>query len=149
MKRLLSLSVVLLVACTSNVPRLVPPDTVEAFCSEKVPRGTAIASILSSVADSIQPIDVPDDAVLRKHVKDDGGVIGHWKSQPLYMPGTARVLGVRGDYIDVTEVVVTNDLAGKESRIVYVTINTPQGKKRLALRAYDTQNACIEGRRLS
>jgi hypothetical protein len=127
----------------------VPPDRVESFCAEKEPRGTAIASVLASVADRIETsVAWPGDAELRTDIKQNSGVIGHWKSQPLYMPFTAKALGVPGNYIDVTDVVIDNQLSGNESRLIYVTIATPQGPKNIILRAFDTQNVCVEGERL-
>jgi hypothetical protein len=149
MKRLLVVAAFLLAAC-SKAPLLQPPDSVESFCSEKEPRGTAIASILGSVSDRIETsVSYPGDAVLRTDVKQNSGIIGHWKSQPLYMPATAQALGVSGNYIDVTDVVIDNQLSGSESRLIYVTVATTQGPKNLVLRAYDTQNVCVEGTRLS
>jgi hypothetical protein len=147
MMRSLALGLVLLVGCTSRAPRLLPPESVESFCSGQAVSGAVVADIISSVADSIMAVDVPDDAVLRNKVTESTGAIGHWKSQPLYMPGTARALGVSGDYIDVTQVAITNELAGPDSRIIYVTVNAPAGVKRLALRAYDTRNVCRPGPR--
>lgn len=149
MKRFLAVAVCLLAGC-SAAPALQPPDRVESFCSEKEPRGTAIASILSSVSDRIETsVPYPGEAMLRTDVKQNSGVIGHWKSQPLYMPSTAGALGIAGNYIDVTDVVIDNQLSGNESRLIYVTVATPQGPKNLVLRAYDTQNVCVEGTRLS
>jgi hypothetical protein len=149
MKRVLAVAAFLLAGC-SSAPPLVAPDRVESFCSEKEPRGTAIASILSSVSDRIETsVAYPGDAMLRTDVKQNTGVIGHWKSQPLYMPATAQALGVSGNYIDVTDVVIDNQLSGSESRLIYVTVTTPQGPKDVVLRAYDTQNVCVEGTRLS
>lgn len=149
MKHILILALGVLAACGSRAPQLVPPERVESFCSEKEPRGTAIASILSSVADQNLNVGFPGDAVLRQSIKIHGGVIGHWKSQPLYMPGMAAALGVPGNYVDVTEVYIDNQLEAADSRLIYVTINATGGPKNLVLRAYDTQNACVEGRRLS
>jgi hypothetical protein len=149
MKRFLAVAVCLLAGC-STAPALQPPDRVESFCSEKEPRGTAIASILSSVSDRIEnSVPYPGDAMLHTDVKQNSGIIGHWKSQPLYMPGTAQALGVAGNYIDVTDVVIDNQLSGNESRLIYVTVATAQGPKNLVLRAYDVQNVCVEGTRLS
>ncbi len=129
-------------ACAPPAPKLVVPDSIESFCPGPPPKGGAIVSILSSVADAITPIDVPRDDALRSHVSEAGGVIAHWKTEPLYMPGTAKAIGVSGDYIDVSEVDIANDLADSESRIIYVTVATPAGPKRLGLRAYDIRNVC-------
>lgn len=148
MKRLLALAALLLAGC-SSAPLLQPPDRVESYCSEKEPRGTAIASVLGSVADRLETGTAwPGNAMLRMDVKQNGGVIGHWKSQPLYMPFVAKTLGVSGDYIDVTDVVIDNQLSGNESRLIYATVTTPQGPKNIILRAFDTQNVCVEGERL-
>jgi hypothetical protein len=145
MKRTLAIVACWLAGCTSSAPPLQPPDRTESFCSEKEPRGTAIASILSSVSDRIEKsVAYPGDAVLRTDVKTNGGIIGHWKSQPLYMPGTAKALGVTDNYIEISDVVITNELADADSRLIYVTAATPQGPKRLALRAYDTRNVCSQ-----
>jgi hypothetical protein len=149
MKRVLAVAALVLAGC-SSAPLLQPPDRVESFCSEKEPRGTAIASILGSVSDRIETsVAYPGDAVLRTDVKQNSGIIGHWKSQPLYMPSTAAAISVSGNYIDVTDVVIDNQLSGAESRLIYVTVSTPKGPKNLVLRAYDTQNVCVEGTRLS
>ena len=130
MKRLVLLGMLVLAGCVKNVPALVPPDRVESFCDEKEPRGTAIASVLSSVGDRIEPTEYPGDKVLHTDVKTNGGVIGHWKTQPLYMPKTARALNIDGDYIDVTDIFIDNQLAGAESRLIYVTVKTPNGPKK-------------------
>lgn len=149
MKRVLAVVALLLAGC-SSAPLLQPPDRVDSFCSEKEPRGTAIASILGSAADRIETsVAYPGDAMLHTDVKQNSGVIGHWKSQPLYLPATAQALGVPGNYVDVTAVVIDNQLSGSESRLIYVTVATPHGPKKLVLRAYDTQNVCVEGTRLS
>jgi len=139
----------LLAACTS-APRLQPPDRIESFCGENQPRGATIASILSSVSDRIETSTAyPGDALLRLDVEQNHGIIGHWTSQPLYMPATAAALGVSGNYIDVTGVVIDNQLAGNESRLIYVAVATPQGPKNIVLRARDTQNVCVAGERLN
>jgi len=149
MKRLLAVAAGLIVGC-SSAPPLQPPDRVESFCTVQAPEGSAITSILSSVSDRIETSTAyPGEPALRVDVKQNGGVIGHWKAQPLYMPATARALGVPGSFIDVTDVFIDNQLAGNESRLIYVTVATPQGPKALVLRALDTQNVCGEGPPLS
>ena len=142
-------TVALVVGCGPHAPQLVPPDRVESFCSEKEPRGTAIASILSSVADKPLTDPFPGEPAVRANVRKYGGVVGHWAKQPLYLPATAALLDVAGQYVDVTEVVIDNQLEDADSRVVYVTVTTPRGAKHLILRAYDVQNVCVEGTRLS
>ncbi|HEY5341172.1 MAG TPA: hypothetical protein VIK27_09120 [Candidatus Aquilonibacter sp.] len=145
MKRLLAVMACLLAGCAS-APPLRPPDRVESFCSAETPAGSAVTSILSSVSDRIETsVAYPGAAILRTDVKQNGGVIGHWKSQPLYMPAAARALALAGNYIDVTDVVIDNQLSGNESRLIYVTLATPRGPEHVILRAYDTRNACGAG----
>jgi hypothetical protein len=149
MKRIWAVAACLLAGCAAKPPLLQPPDRVESFCSEKEPRGTAIASVLGSVSDRLETsVAYPGDAMLRTDVKQNSGVIGHWKTQPLFMPKTAQALGVPGQYIDVTDIVIDNQLSGVQSRLIYVTVTTPQGPKNIVLRAFDTQNVCVEGERL-
>lgn len=136
-------------ACGPRAPQLLAPDRIESFCSEKEPRGTAVASILSSTADQIEPLLAPSVDDLNAQVRKNGGIIGHWNAQPLFMPKLAKVLHVSGDYVDVRDVWIDNQLDGADSRIIYVTLAAPGGTKRIALRAYDVQNVCVEGRRLS
>jgi hypothetical protein len=128
--------------CGSRAPKMVAPDSIESFCLGPAPRGAAIVSVLSSVADAIQPVDVPSEASLRKSAGDLSGAIAHWKAEPLYMPGTARSLGVDGNYVDVSEVVIVNDLTSPDARMIYATVATPKGAKRVPLLAYDTRNVC-------
>lgn len=151
MNRLVAVAaVVFLAACSRSTPQLLPPDSVDSFCSEKEPRGTAIASILASTGDRFEnSVSWPGDAMLKTDVKTNTGVIGHWKSQPLYLPRIAKTLGSPDNYINVTDVVIDNQLSGLESRLIYVTVATPAGPKNLVLRAYDIQNVCVEGTRLS
>ena len=151
MKRLVAIAACVLVAgCGPKSPPLELPDSVQAFCSDKEPRGSAIDSILASAADRIETgVPYPGDAMLRKQVKQNSGVIGHWNSQPLFLPKTAKAIGIAGDYIDVTGIVIDNNLSGAESRLIYVTVASPGGPKKLVLRAYDVANVCVEGERLS
>jgi predicted small lipoprotein YifL len=150
MKRLVAGVALLLVACGTKPPLLLPPDRVDSFCSEKEPRGTAIASILASATDAlVRDVAYPGDAMLRTDVKQNTGIIGHWDAQPLYLPKVAAAIGVDGDYLDVKTIVIDNQISGTDSRLIYVTVSTPRGPKNLVLRAYDIQNVCVEGTRLS
>jgi hypothetical protein len=136
----------LLVGCGAQAQPLVAPDRLESFCAAGKPTGAEVAAILSSVSDRIEPsTSYPGDAAVLSDVKQNGGVIGEWTSQPLYMPATASALGVAGNFIDVTSVAIDNLLAGTESRLIYVTVTTPQGPKGIVLRAYDISDVCVAG----
>jgi hypothetical protein len=148
MKRLWVLMAGVLAGCAS-APQLQPPDRIESFCEGTAPQGALVDGILGSVSDRIETsTGYPGDATLRLDVKQNSGVIAHWKSQPLYMPFTAAALGVGGNYIDVTDVVIDNQLAGNQSRLLYVTVTTPPGPKNIVLRSLDTDNVCVAGQRL-
>ena len=150
MKRLVAVTALLLAACGTKPPLLLPPDRVDSFCSEKEPRGTAIASILGSAADKmVADIPYPGDAMLHTDVKRNTGIIGHWDAQKVYLPHVAAAIGVSGDYLDIKDIVIDNQISGTDSRLIYVTVATPAGPKQLVLRAYDIQNVCVEGTRLS
>lgn len=143
MKRFVALAALLLAGCISKPPPLLPPDRVESFCGEIRPDAAEIAAILSSVSDRIEPSRAyPGDAAVRFNLTHNGGAIGHWTGQQLYMPGTAAVFGVAGNYVTITSVAIDNQLAGTESRLIYAMVDTPEGSKGVVLRAYDTSNVC-------
>jgi hypothetical protein len=149
-KRLWALAACVLVGCGAPARPLVAPDRIESYCPAGKPSGAEITSILSSVSDRIEPsTPYPGDAAVQLDVKQNGGAIGLWASQPLYMPATAKELGIPGNFIDVTDVAIDNLLAGTESRLIYVTVATPDGPKGLVLRAYDTSNVCVAGTQLN
>lgn len=149
MKRLVVLAALVLAGCASPPPRLMPPDRVDSFCSGAHVSPAAAESVLSSVGDRIDTsVAWPGEAELHTDVEQNGGAVAYWKSQPLYMPFTAKVLGVDGNYIDVTRVVIDNQLMGVYSRLIYVTVATPRGNENVILRAFDTRNICVEGREL-
>jgi hypothetical protein len=143
-KRLVAVAVLLLAGCASKPPPLLPPDRVESFCGDVRPDGAELAAILSSVADRIEPsVPYPGDDAVRFDVTHNGGAIGTWaQGQPLYMPVTDQALGVTGSYLTVRRLAIDNQLSGTESRLIYATVDTPQGLKSIVLRAYDVTNIC-------
>ena len=144
MKRLVAVAALLLAGCSVKPPPLLPPDRVESFCGDVRPDAAEITAILSSVSDRIEAGNpYPGDAAVRFDVTHNGGAFAHWTGgQQLYMPYTAQDLGVAGNYLDVTDVALDNQLAGTESRLLYATVETPGGAKQIVLRAYDVTNIC-------
>jgi len=136
---------VLLAGCSSSVPRLHQPDRIDAYCGDRVAISTAIESIVASTGDVVEPVAAPSGAAILKLVKASGGVIAHWNDQPLYLPKTAKALGADGDYVTLGDVAIGND-AGTDSRRIYLTLKTGAGPKTFALRAYDVQDVCNEGK---
>ena len=114
MKRTVAVAAVLAGRLCLAAPLLQPPDRVESFCSEKEPRGTAIASILGSVSDRIETsVAYPGDATLRTDVKQNSGVIGALEiAAALHAVRPPQRSASRADYIDVTDVVIDNQLSG-------------------------------------
>jgi hypothetical protein len=139
-------------ACAPSVPRLHLPIRTEASCESKSVKQTAIESIVASTDDTVRPGRYPGDAALRNAIKNGGGVIAYWESQPLRAPDTAKALGLSGD-LDLKRAVITNQVLGSEQdrvgqyRLVWLTFGTPKGDATVLERAYDVQNVCIEGRR--
>jgi len=142
----LPLAVALLAACSPHVPRLQMPLTVHADCENRAVKQTAIESIVASTDDRIRNEPYPGDAALDKTIHAVGGGFAYWPSQPLRLPNTARALGLDGDYVTMTRVVVTNQVENG-SRPIWLTLETPHGPKVVLERAYDIQNVCIEGAR--
>jgi hypothetical protein len=135
----------LLAGCSSGVPRLHQPDRIEAYCGDRVAYATAIESIVASTSDAAEPVSVPSGERIAEGVKASGGIIAHWNDQPLYLPKIAKSLGAQGDYVTLGDAAIGND-AGADSRRIYVTLKTAAGPKTLALRAYDVQDVCNEGK---
>ncbi|MGD1066081.1 MAG: hypothetical protein ABR975_04635 [Vulcanimicrobiaceae bacterium] len=135
-----------LAACSPNVPRLQMPLTVHADCENRAVKQTAIESIVASTDDEVRGQPYPGDPVLSKTIHAVGGAFAYWPSQQLHMPNTAKALGLDGDYVTMTRVVVTNQVENG-SRPIWLTITTPHGPKIVLERAYDIQNVCIEGAR--
>jgi len=146
---LAGLLVLALAACAQSGPRIRGPRTVDNFCGEKAPKVTAMESVVSSIADAPAAFPVPDTAKIRATTKLSGGVIGHWNDLMLPLPKTAKQYGITDPLVTVRDVAITNRTAGVDSRRVYVTIETPQGRVTYAARAYDVQDVCDEGRHLS
>lgn len=134
-------------ACSaSNVPRLHQPDSVEAFCGDRVAMLTAVESIVASTNDAPVQTGIPPAAAIRKFAGDTGGIIAHWNDQPLYLPHTAKALRIDGDYVTLGDAAIGNGPPAGDSRRIYLTIKTPAGPKTLALQAYDIQDVCNEGK---
>jgi hypothetical protein len=150
--RFFPLALLAVSACAPSVPRLHLPIRTEANCESKSVKQTAIDSIVASTDDTVREGRYPGDAALRTAIKNGGGVIAYWESQPLRAPDTAKALGLSGD-LDLRRAVITNQIQGSEQdrvgqyRLVWLTFGTPQGDATVLERAYDIQNVCIEGRR--
>lgn len=151
MKKMLALlALATVAACAANVPRLEAPQRIESFCVEKEPRQTAVESILASTGDALDATaQSPDDTTIRRAIKNESGVVAYWDGQPLLLPAVAKALGYPDRYVTVVEAEITNRITGTDSRRVYLTLKTPAGTKMLPFRAYDMQNVCVEGQRLS
>ena len=148
--RILVISTILaLSACATTGPRIRGPQTVDNFCGEKAPKVTAIESVVSSIADAPATFPVPNAATIRSNTKLSGGVIGHWNDLQLPLPVTAKRYGIADQWVHVRDVAITNRTAGAESRRVYLTIDTPTGKVTYAAQAYDLQDVCDKGQRVS
>lgn len=147
--------VVILAGCSSSVPRLHQPDRIDAFCGDRAAIATAIESIVASTSDAPDQSAAPSGDKILAMVKGSGGIIAHWNDQPLYLPKVAKSLGVDGDYVTLGDAaigngpgdsVTANRSGDADSRPVYLTLKTKTGSKTMALRAFDVQDVCNEGK---
>jgi hypothetical protein len=136
----------LFAGCSSSVPRLRQPDRIDAYCGDRAALATAIESIVASTSGVSEPARVPSGAGILKLVRASGGVIAHWNDQPLYLPKIAKSLGADGDYVTLGDAAIGNDSSGADWRRIYLTLRTKTGPKTIALRAYDVQDVCNEGK---
>ena len=132
--------------CSSAVPRLHQPDRIEAYCGDRAAIVTAIESIVSSTGSTIEGSTVPAAAQIAGSVKARGGVIAHWNDQLLYSPALAKLVGADGTYVTLGDAAIDDDPARADSRRLYLTLKTAAGPKTFAVRAYDVQDVCNEGK---
>jgi hypothetical protein len=138
-------------ACSPQVPRITAPASVDAFCAEqRRPLMTAIESIVSTTQDAPDAGPVPAGAALRAELRGSGGVIAHWPGQRLLLPKTAANLGSTDGYVTLHAAAITNELSPDGSwRRVYLQLDDHGTTVWKPFRAFDVQNVCVDGQRLS
>ncbi len=135
------------VACSPSEPRLALPYPIDSFCGWRVPRGTAINSIVSATNDQITGL-APSLPVLQARARKDGGAIGHWpKTQLLKLPNVAHGLGAPGNYVRMRTAAVIGVPPDGSMRPVYIEIEDGARWRWIRLIAYDSQDVCSEGAR--
>jgi hypothetical protein len=107
---------------------------------------TAIESIVASTSDQPVLAGIPPAASIRKFAGDTGGIIAHWNDQPLLLPHTSKALGLSGEYVTLGDAAIGNGPPAGDSRRIYLTVKTPTGSRTVALRAFDVQDVCNEGK---
>ncbi len=132
--------------CSSSVPRLHQPDRIDAFCADRAAIVTAIESIVASTGDAGAATAPPTGARIHQIIERSGGVIAHWRSQPLYQPSVAKALGITGDYVTIGDAAIVNGATSGDSRPLYLTVKASTGDRTFALRAYDVQDVCNAGK---
>jgi hypothetical protein len=132
--------------CSPSAPRLHQPDRIDAFCGDRAAIATAIESIVASTGDASGRTAVPPAPRIREMIKDGGGIIAHWNDQPLYSPSLAKVLGSNGDYVTLGDAAIPDQPANTDSRPIFLTLKTATGLRTFALRAYDVQDVCNQGK---
>jgi hypothetical protein len=138
-----------LAACAPHAPRLELPNKVEASCEFRAVKQTGINAIVASTDDRPRSTPNPGDAALRAIVRTRGGAFAYWRDQLLYLPNTAKTIGVDGPYVRLKRAVITNEIdTEKRTRPVWFTLATPHGDVTVQELAFDVQDACIEGQRL-
>jgi len=137
---------VVLGGCSSSAPRLHQPDRIDAFCGDRAAIATSIESIVASTGDASGRTAVPPAARIRKMIAAGGGIIAHWNDQPLYSPSLAKVLGSSGDYVTLGDAAIPEQPTNTDSRPIFLTLKTSTGTRTFALRAYDVQDVCNQGK---
>ena len=140
------LAAILCGGCSPAVPRLHQPDRIEAYCGDRAAIVTAIESIVSSTGGTIEGSSIPPAAEIAGTIKVRGGVIAHWNDQLLYSPALAKLVGADGKYVTLGDAAIDDNPTQADSRRVYLTLKTPAGPKTFAVRAYDVQDVCNEGK---
>ena len=150
-RALVALAALVLSACAPHVPRITAPASVNAYCPEKQqPLRTAIESIVSTTEDAPDSVPVPSGARLRAELSGSGGAIAHWPAQKLLLPKTAAALGSSDDYVTLRTAAITNELSADGTwRRVYLQLDDRGVDVWRAFRAFDVQNVCVDGQRLS
>jgi hypothetical protein len=144
-----ALAAVLLAGCARQ-PRLHTPDDITSYCPDRYPRISAIESVVSSAGDTAQPPPAPPAAQIAAQLRTSGGLIAHWKAQPLYLPKVAKAFGLDGAYVTLGDAAIVNHsafAAATESRDVYLTVRVGTATRTAALKAYDVQDVCSEARK--
>ncbi len=147
-------------------------DDIVSFCTEsRQPKSTAVASVLTATEDIPPTIPAESEARITGYVRGTGGVIArfdaqtafkkdaHGKRTPytidigpqlLIMPKTAALLGSPDKYVRVYRAAIANKgLVGVDVRRVFLEVAVKGGKQWLPFKAYDLQDVCNEGQRLS
>jgi len=142
----LFVGVLAVAGCVSTEAQIAVPDRIEADCGSKQARTTAIESILTSTDDAMGA-HTPTEAEVREAISARGGLIAHWKDQPLILPRTASRLGEPDKYVHVKTAVIVVVPDDAKERPLDMFVHTPAGDRWIELRAFDHQNPCVEGHR--
>jgi hypothetical protein len=132
--------------CSSSVPQLHQPDRIEAYCGDRVAMITAIESIVASTSDAPENVAIPAPRALAAQIKAGGGVLAYWNDQLLLLPAVAKMVGAPGDYVTLGAAAISSGEIAADSRRIYLTVKTASGPRTFALRAFDIQDVCNEGK---
>ena len=145
-RRAAALCCAIVAACAPNVPRLRQPLRIEGSCGRLVPRPTALESVMTSTDDKLLTLSPKEGDILRD-VRAGDGAIAYWNAQPLALPNVAAQLGETDGYVRVDAAAVPRAIPGGGTRRIYLKVRDRRAKRWIALRAYDLQSVCVEGRR--
>ena len=130
------------------------PNRIESFCGDTpentrlYARTTSMGSILSTAYEDL-PAAAPPLPKYREGLKSAGGAIAHY-DKPLHLlkPSLAKALGT-GEYVEIRQAIFTNELSPSGDRYIYVELNDHGTFRWQALRVYDLQNICNDGKHLA
>ena len=135
-------------ACVSkDVPYIRQPTRIEAFCSNtaKRARPTAIASSMTSTDDRVLDLR-PTEADVRRETSAGDGAIAYWTEQPLALPRVSVLLGETDGYVRVKAAAVAPHPDGSETRPIFMLMRDRGTYRWYAMKAYDLEDVCVEGK---
>lgn len=149
MRYFFAAAALMLAACSSSphAPVLRTPTRFDSACGSRQVRYTGLMSVITSTDDSVLPGANPSDASVQAEVHAAGGAIAYWDDQRLFLPRVAAELGESDGYVRVRAAAVPTAAAEAQTRRIELLLRDRGGYRWVALRAYDVQDVCVEGRR--
>ncbi|MEO6991063.1 MAG: hypothetical protein ABI346_04640 [Candidatus Baltobacteraceae bacterium] len=140
---------VALAACSSaaRAPILSTPTRFDSACGSRQVRYTGLMSVITSTDDkAIAGVD-PTDTEVHAEVHARGGAIAYWNDERLALPRVAGQLGETDGYVRLRAAAVPTAAPNSPTRRIELLLRDHRRFRWVALRAFDRQDVCVEGRR--
>ncbi len=100
---------------------------------------------MTSTDDTVLP-ERPTEVAVRRATDQGDGAIAYWKEQPLALPRVSVELGETDGYVRVRAVAVAPHADGAQSRPIFMLARDHGTYRWIAMRAYDLEDMCVEGK---